>query len=314
MLLDSEDFLARLNSSIAAATGRLVIASAYIKLDAFKMIAENLKADLSVTVVSRWELKDLVVGVSDLEVYELCRENGWEFGINTKLHGKLFLIDDKELLLGSANITKSGLNLKSNANLEFGTKFTPSREDLGKLNLFLSSEVRWINDVGYESMARHVKEAKEKYQQTTIEEWPSSVVRRLVPTVESLWLKDLFSLSPEEVLSNQPTNDFARNLDLLNISPENLDSKSIKKGFRNTLIYAWAVQRLSYDPLQFGALTFEIDNLLLDDPRLYRKYLKPYIDILFSWFNYLDDEFEVTERSHNGKGSRSVRLRTGYEQ
>ena len=93
-----------------------------------------------------------------------------------------------------------------------------------------------------------------------------------------------------------------------------LVSISIKKGFRNTLIYSWAVQRLSYDPVQFGTLTFEIDNLLLDDPRLYRKHLKNYIDILFTWFKYLNDEFEVTERSHGGKGSRSVRLRTGNEQ
>jgi hypothetical protein len=291
-----------------------VVASAFIKFEALKSILGNLEKDLDVMVIARWRVEDLVKGSSDLEVYKYCREKGWRFGINARLHGKLFLLDSEEVFLGSANVTRRGLNSIENSNLEFGTKFKPSREDLDKLNCFLSSEVRWITDVDYESMARHVKEAKEKYQQTNIEEWPSSVVRRLVPTIESLWLKDLFSLSPEEILSNQPTDDFARNIDLLNILPENLDSKSVKKGFRNTLIYAWAVQRLSYDPVQFGALTFEIDNLLLDDPRLYRKHLKPYIDILFAWFDYLDDEFEVTERSHGGKGSRSVRLRMGNEQ
>jgi hypothetical protein len=314
LLLDSEVFSNRLRSSLDNLSGSLVVASAFIKLEAIRSILGNLGNGLSVKVVARWQLNDLVKGSSDLEVYEYCRDKGWRFGINTRLHGKLFLLDSEEFLLGSANLTRRGLNLIENSNLEFGTEFKASKGDLDKLNFFLSNEVHWISDAGYQSMARYVEEAKRNYQITPIEEWPASITNRLVPTVESLWLKDLLSLSPEEILFGQPTDDFARTIDLLNISPENLDSKTLKKGFRNTLIYAWAVQRLSYDPVQFGALTFEIDNLLLDDPRLYRRYLKSYIDILFAWFDYLDDEFEVTERSHGGKGSRSVRLRMGNEQ
>lgn len=314
MLLGSDEFLDGLTSSLAGISGSLVIASAFIKLEAFRSIAENLDSDLSLIVVSRWKAEDLVKGSSDLEVYEYCRENGWEFGINTRFHGKLFLIDDDELFLGSANLTKSGLNLTDNANLEFGTKFKPGVEDLEKVSLFLSSQVSWIDDDLYELMAQHVQEAKAKFKQTPIARWPTPIWQKVAPKVESLWLKDLLCLSPEQMMSNPPKDGFERDTKLLNCSSENLSSESLKEGFKETKIYTWVVDRLSsYEAVRFGALTSEIDNLLLDDPRLRRKYLKSYLVSLFSWLKYLDDEFEVTERSHDGVGSQTVRLRVENE-
>lgn len=291
-----------------------MIASAFIKLEALKSIAGKLSSDLNVTVVSRWKAGDIINGASDLEVYEYCREKGWKFGISTRFHGKLFLLDNEELFLGSANLTRKGLGLIDNSNLEFGTKFRPGLEDLEKISFFLSSQVTWVNDDLYDLMFQHVKEAKDRLKIPPVEKWPAYIWQQVIPKIEGLWLKDLLSLSPQEILGKSPEDDLARDLALLNCSPADLSGECIKQGFRGTMIYAWSVDRMSdFEAVRFGALTSDIDSLLLDDPRLIRQHLKPYLEILFSWFEYLDDEFEVTERSHNGKGSRTVRLRAGNE-
>lgn len=309
MILNSEEFSDELKLSLDGISKSLVLASAFIKSQAFESIFGNLESNINVKVISRWKVEDLVMGSSDLEVYKYCKEKGWKFGINTRLHGKLFLLDNQEVFLGSANVTSRGFNLIERSNLEFGTKFNPSKDDLDSLNLFLANEVYWISDADFETMTRHVEKAKLNYERRSIEEWPASIMNRINLQDDTLWLKDLFTLSPEEILINPSSDESTRHINLMYISIEGLDSKKIKEGFRNTKIYAWAIKRLSgYDSVQFGTLKSDISKLLLDEPPLERKNLTRYVDILFCWFEYLNDEFKVTKRSHGGRGSRTVRL------
>ena len=39
--------------------------------------------------------EDLLSNVSDIEVYEFCKELGWSFEIIENLHAKFYLIDKK---------------------------------------------------------------------------------------------------------------------------------------------------------------------------------------------------------------------------
>ena len=314
MILNSEEFSDELKLSLDGISESLVLASAFIKSKAFEYFFGNLGSNISVKVVSRWKVEDLVMGSSDLEVYKYCKEKGWKFGINTRLHGKLFLLDNEEIFLGSANITSRGLNLIERSNLEFGTKFYLSKDDLDSLNLFLANEVYWISDADFETMTRHVEKNKKIYEKNNIEEWPASILNRIVSLDGTLWLKDLFTLSPKEILINPSSEESARNIDLMYIPKEGLDSKKIKEGFRNTRIYAWITKRLSgYDTVQFGTLKSDISKHLLDEPPLEKRNLTHYVDILFCWFELLNDEFKITKRSHGGKGSRTVRLRIDNE-
>jgi len=80
----------------------------YIKLNSLTNLLEN---NLSCkTIVVRWEPKDLIVGASDPEVYELCKQKGIQLFRNSRLHLKAFVDEYKKCLLGSANISSRALN------------------------------------------------------------------------------------------------------------------------------------------------------------------------------------------------------------
>ena len=57
--------------------------------------------------------------------------------------------------------------------------------------------------------------------------------------------------------------------------------------------------------MNFGAFSAALHNALLDDPTPYRKRVKEFVAILFAWFEFLNDDFELTK--HNV--TTSVKLR-----
>ena len=72
----------------------IIICSALSKslvLNGFIKLSNKIKC----RVISRWNKEDLLSNVSDIEVYEFCKELGWSFEIIENLHAKFYLIDKK---------------------------------------------------------------------------------------------------------------------------------------------------------------------------------------------------------------------------
>lgn len=268
-----------------------------------------------VEIVARWQKRDLVAGASDLDVYNLCKEKGWRFGISLKLHGKLYCIDRESIYLGSANLTSMGLGFVANSNLEFGTKMPASETDLHKVDAFFEEEIFWIDDEIFMQMTREVELAITSQQSLQETKWSDNIIKRIDRDVKYLWADELPFCPPTEILQLNLNNEFsAHDYDLFGLDIDMLNDLTLKASFRNSRAYSWVLSVLkSCAILNFGRLTFELHNSLLNDPKPYRKDVKQLVSILFSWFEYLDDEFEVTQRSHGGKGSRNVRLRMGDE-
>ena len=62
------------------------------------------------------------MGSSDLDCFTYCKDNNWELRILNDLHAKVMLIDDKDLFIGSPNLTGSGMSLIPVSNKELGIK------------------------------------------------------------------------------------------------------------------------------------------------------------------------------------------------
>jgi len=70
----------------------------------------------------RWEIKDLHQGASDLELFQYCKENQIALYRNTRIHLKCLINEKNEVLLGSANITASGIGeISNNYNFELNS-------------------------------------------------------------------------------------------------------------------------------------------------------------------------------------------------
>jgi len=115
----------------------ITLFSAYIKLDELKSI--NIKKNIKQIIV-RWDIEDLCKGVSDIELYLYCLDNGITLYRNTRLHMKVFWNNEDTLVFGSANITGRGLGEVNNYNYELnGIKDSLSLNDIIYLNQVIAS-------------------------------------------------------------------------------------------------------------------------------------------------------------------------------
>ena len=71
----------------------------------------------SLICVTRWNPSDLAAGASDAAVRDLVISRGGAFRLHPALHAKYYRFDEV-VLIGSANITASGLGLALGSNLE----------------------------------------------------------------------------------------------------------------------------------------------------------------------------------------------------
>lgn len=70
----------------------------------------ELKKDIECAMITRIYMKDLVEGANSLDALTMLVENGIEVYALQALHAKVYLFDDSEVIIGSANFTWSGLN------------------------------------------------------------------------------------------------------------------------------------------------------------------------------------------------------------
>ena len=112
-------------------------------------------------VISRWDRGDLLSKVSDIEVYNFCKKNNWSFEIIENLHAKFyFLMDKKDLISGSLNMTGKGFGLVPISNKEFGNYFEAINEDIKNINIFLEDAIK-ITDEIFDEYKKYLEDNKD---------------------------------------------------------------------------------------------------------------------------------------------------------
>lgn len=79
------------------------------------------KFDSKIEVITSWNERHILEGVSNLKIFDVCKKNGWKLrvllGNQWVLHSKIYAVGEK-ILAGSANFTKAGLTNPPNGNFE----------------------------------------------------------------------------------------------------------------------------------------------------------------------------------------------------
>ena len=130
-ILGTEAFRDLLGQSLEKAKDEIIILSAYVKKVGVEWLIEKLsKKEINCTIISRWDKGDLAQGSSDIDCYELCKINKWQFKILKDLHAKIMLVDKKDLFIGSPNLTGHGMSLIPVSNKEMGVKLEATSSDI----------------------------------------------------------------------------------------------------------------------------------------------------------------------------------------
>lgn len=93
----------------------IVLVAPYIKEAALRNVLTHITGQ--VRVVSRWTPQDIAAGATDIACRSLIVGQGGRFYLHPMLHAKYYRFDDR-ILVGSANLTATGLGYIDSANLE----------------------------------------------------------------------------------------------------------------------------------------------------------------------------------------------------
>ena len=108
----------KLITAAQAASRDVTLIAPFMKVDALTMILDNLRPEISVQVIARWHPAEIVIGVCDLEIFDvLATRPKARLHIHPRLHAKLYRFDDI-VFFGSSNLTCKALGWTAPANIE----------------------------------------------------------------------------------------------------------------------------------------------------------------------------------------------------
>ena len=127
-----------------SAARSVVLVAPYIKLDALRMTLDRVDRTAELRCVTRWTPLDVSLGASDVACRSLVTGRNGSFRLHSSLHAKYYRADD-HVVIGSANLTMSGLGFSDSSNLEILTRAKTSFDWVGFENRLLR-ESREVTD------------------------------------------------------------------------------------------------------------------------------------------------------------------------
>lgn len=108
-----------LGSLVTQARSRVTLVAPFIKRPTLETLLAGLAPAAALTICTRWNVREIAVGVSDLGVHDFARGRaGSRLLLHPRLHAKVLLIDDKVVAIGSANVTDAALGFAEPPNAE----------------------------------------------------------------------------------------------------------------------------------------------------------------------------------------------------
>lgn len=101
----------------ATSTREFVMCAPFAKSHVVARVLDVLPAGVAPMLYTRWRPEEVAAGVSDTDVLELVRSHNGTVYLYDRLHAKYFR-NEKNVLIGSANLTAKALGWAPEANLE----------------------------------------------------------------------------------------------------------------------------------------------------------------------------------------------------
>ena len=286
----------------------ITLFSAYIKLKELELL--NKEGNIKIIIV-RWEVQDLCVGASDIELYDYCRENDIILFRNTRIHLKVIWDGASSIIFGSANITGRGIGEKgNNYNYELnGIDNNISLDD----RLYLESIIN-NSEIVDDQLYKKLLDKKEEFKKKQI----------IYPQIETVKKEqDYFLLSQlpmsttPEVLLDSYFNDTERgDIDIkcmlhdmatFDLNPNQDRGKMIEQlryNF-NSHIFITSIKNTIKESerksLNYGRVVhWIIDNTTtVPTPRSWELKREEIVNILYNWICYFDDDFSWSRPNHS---------------
>ena len=78
----------------------------YIKTKTLSKLVDGVK---NVTIITTWHMRDLVLGSSEVELYQFCKDHNYTLYVNNKIHLKVYSIALDSAIVATGNISVGGL-------------------------------------------------------------------------------------------------------------------------------------------------------------------------------------------------------------
>lgn len=206
---------------------KITIFSPYIKAPALLELLDSPNLNCEQIIV-RWELKDLALGSSDLEIYHICKERNITLYMNNRIHLKLYTNNFTDAFLGSANISARAISDEGGSfNYEVSTYVESiAREDRLYLNKIIQ-ESTLVTDEIYAFIEQQIPEVSPDIEDTFLD-LPKAITTHsdflitklpMIDTPSLLW--ELYSgVSQPQTLEEE--NCLCHDIALYNLSNEEL--------------------------------------------------------------------------------------------
>lgn len=109
----------RLAQHINSCKESCLLVAPFMKSVAVARLLDCVDGDVELVLVTRWRLLEIAQGVSDLQVLDLVEKRpNTALRLCDNLHAKYYRMDSEGALIGSANLTATGLGWSKQSNLE----------------------------------------------------------------------------------------------------------------------------------------------------------------------------------------------------
>ena len=294
-ILISQQILQRICEELAKSTESFTLISAYCKLPLVEYLDSFVETQRLVkNLIVRMRPEDILSGATDLELYPYCRDHGWSLYFRLDLHAKTYIFDNLRCVLGSANATSNGLNIGGVGNYEMAVANEIDADDRQQVRNLFKSSVR-VTDAIYQAMKEAIESTQLERDGGPMGKWPQEI--------NQLFQED-FSIVLSEDFPSCPDPGMASSEDLvfLNTIP-NAGRTEIKKAFLDTKCYHWLRKLLRERPeheIYFGAATAALHDIILNDPKPYRRDVKILLANLLGWITALQvEEIGVDRPNHS---------------
>ena len=264
-ILFSTEIMDAVKNELAKATSSVQVITAYCKEDSLKYLNSCIGSSVcDKRLLLRFRMDDVISGSTDFSVLDYAISEGWKVHIRFDLHAKTYVIDNKRGLVGSANATRSGLSIGKAGNIEMATLVDIEPQDIIKISQLFHDAII-VDEFVLDMLRKQINQVNEQPQRT-VYSWDSSITNLFSPHVNTLFSYELpedFALEPGEYFS------------FLDETYEG-DKEKLKEVFRWSNAYLWLKETLKENDgcLYFGGITEKLHNVLVSDPKPFRRDVK----------------------------------------
>lgn len=138
-----------LHSRVRSAEKTVYILAPFVRTEALRRLHAQATPGTSWMLIMRWSRQAFLAGASDAGVFPFCRKHGIKLLAHPTIHLKMFVLDESELIAGSANLTDRALGVSAVSNVEFMTNGLSVRRGDLELIARLQREARPVTPEDY---------------------------------------------------------------------------------------------------------------------------------------------------------------------